>query len=473
MGGLRMKLSGLLLVFLVCFSAVDGFCGAAKQYRFQPLTGPLINYIENNLGEDVRDLGYYLSAPLVMISKDDGLTGRIDMSGRLIVTEKKNTLEYRITSSDKGTWNRESSADKTTFVIDFLGRFRLTFKKNAESGGFDLVDAEDTRNVFEYKPVASDNFHTPHLRIYYRYNINNRNQLLDLADAPGQNGQSGQTAQPRQSGQPGTPPIDPQLVEELQAVRREAGQLTGELQTARGEAGRLAEELQAVRREAGQLTEELQSAREGTAQFRQELEGAFDIPPIPPMPTPPTPPTPPPPTPDSENPEQQITGRSIEGRGSLERNDMIGYVRSINPNASQRDVEVLIDAYIREAQRENINHDIAVAQMCYATNYLRDRQLMNDHNYGGFDAIKGTPVRYANMNEGVRAHIQHLKGYTSRETPQGNIVDKRYTILINEGILGTVKTLDGLSRFWAPNNQQNYGNRINSILEDMYRISGR
>ena len=169
------------------------------------------------------------------------------------------------------------------------------------------------------------------------------------------------------------------------------------------------------------------------------------------------------------HPVERSNIKSIEGRGSLDKAEIVAYIRSKNPAVSRSDVEALIDTYIREAQRENINHDIAIAQMCHATDYMRNQQFLNFHNYAGFAAINRTAVRYANMTEGVRAHIQHLKGYSSYERPQGTIVDKRYQILVDNRIQGTVRTLDGLFEKWAPDNPISYGQGINSILDDLYR----
>jgi hypothetical protein len=166
------------------------------------------------------------------------------------------------------------------------------------------------------------------------------------------------------------------------------------------------------------------------------------------------------------------TRGDIVGSGSLDKKVIVDYICLNNPAAIRREVENLVDAYIMEAWLENINHDIAVAQMCYATDYLKNRRLVNVHNYGDFAAINGVPVTYTHVNEGVRAHIQHLKGYATFDIPKASIVDKRYMILITERILGTVKTLDALFKVWAPADHQNYGNGINNILDSLYRISG-
>jgi hypothetical protein len=168
------------------------------------------------------------------------------------------------------------------------------------------------------------------------------------------------------------------------------------------------------------------------------------------------------------------SSKNIIGAGTLTTNVVVAYIRRNNPNVSTRYAENLIDTYISEAKRENINWDIAIAQICYATDYLRNQQLINARNYAGFSAINGAPVRYdtvvpgvdRSVDIGVRAHIQHLKGYATTVRPQGTIVDKRYEML--GAIKGTVKTLDALFGVWSPYNAKNYGDGINSILRGLY-----
>jgi len=165
----------------------------------------------------------------------------------------------------------------------------------------------------------------------------------------------------------------------------------------------------------------------------------------------------------------------IMGRGTLSRDTIITYIMSKNSNPilTRQQIFALVNEYINEAMREGVNHDIAIAQMCFATGYLSNRQLLGTYNYAGLNAENGISVRYGNkhgnMLEGVWAHIQHLKGYASYERPLREIVNQRYYLLVNSGIQGTVRTLDDLFTTWAPNNSVYYGNGIRRILNEMYQ----
>ena len=147
---------------------------------------------------------------------------------------------------------------------------------------------------------------------------------------------------------------------------------------------------------------------------------------------------------------------------------IIKYVKNQNPKVDSATLSKLIDTYFDEARDEGINLDIAIAQMLHATNYLRNR--MTTRNYAG---LSTNGVRwngsFSDMSTGVKAHIQHLKGYVSTNRPVP-CVDPRYDILAEKGYWGQVKTFDGLFRAWSPSPA--YGNEINRILNGLYQSSG-
>ena len=147
--------------------------------------------------------------------------------------------------------------------------------------------------------------------------------------------------------------------------------------------------------------------------------------------------------------------------GQLRANAIVSYISSRNPAVSRQDIESIVSTYIREAEFEQINHDIAIAQMCYATNFLRSQQPLVTHNYAG---LKDS--RFNDRATGIRAHIQHLKGYATSEMPKNGIVDPRFNLLVNSGVQGTVTTLESLYLTWAPQSNE-YGDSITRILEGM------
>ncbi|MCL2441866.1 MAG: glucosaminidase domain-containing protein [Treponema sp.] len=177
----------------------------------------------------------------------------------------------------------------------------------------------------------------------------------------------------------------------------------------------------------------------------------------------------PPPPPGNGNTVNQTGNRSrlLLGPGSLNVNDIITYIRTQNPVIDQNTIR-LIELYISEALIENINYDIAIAQMLYSTNFLRNQQRVLTHNYAGFSQTSEWNGIFSNMNEGVRAHIQHLKGYSSREPLKTALVAPRYNLIASSGYMGLIRDFDDLYSAWTLNSVS-YKEGIENILNGLYR----
>ncbi|MCL1813973.1 MAG: glucosaminidase domain-containing protein, partial [Treponema sp.] len=149
---------------------------------------------------------------------------------------------------------------------------------------------------------------------------------------------------------------------------------------------------------------------------------------------------------------------------------IIAYIKSQNPSVNIKTAKDLINTYFKEAKVEEVNPDIAIAQMLYATDNLRNER-MRTHNYAG---LSTEGVRwggsFSTMSQGVRAHIQHLKGYASIKPLNGYTEDDpRFKLLNDLGYRGRATTFDQLFKFWAPYSPD-YRNKINRILKDLYRF---
>jgi hypothetical protein len=159
-------------------------------------------------------------------------------------------------------------------------------------------------------------------------------------------------------------------------------------------------------------------------------------------------------------------------QGSLSRRAIFEYIRR-HSGAPSGIIENIVDMYISEAGKEGINHDLAIAQMCRTTNYLSNENIMRTHNYAGFASTSEWPGRFSGgMRQGVIAHIQHLKGYTSQVSQNDlaqPLADPRWHTL--DGLRGTIQTLEDLSKNWAPYNSSGYENEIRNIINEMRRFS--
>jgi hypothetical protein len=123
--------------------------------------------------------------------------------------------------------------------------------------------------------------------------------------------------------------------------------------------------------------------------------------------------------------------------------------------------------YVDEAQAEGVNHDIAFAQMILETGFLRFEGVVRPemNNFCGLGAVSATQNghKFPDERTGIRAHIQHLKAYASREPLVGQLADPRYHHVRPKG---KAPTVDGLTGTWATDPM--YSKKIKSLLQRMY-----
>ena len=168
-------------------------------------------------------------------------------------------------------------------------------------------------------------------------------------------------------------------------------------------------------------------------------------------------------------PEIPATPEAILGAGAVPAKHLKEFLLTINPFADGGFVAELTEYYIEEAEIEGINHDIAFAQMCLETGFLRFGGLVSPemNNFCGLGALgPERPGEYfESPKTGVRAHIQHLKAYASGEPLKQELVDPRYRYVRK----GTAPTIDGLAGSWAAD--QDYALKLRDILKRLYFFS--
>lgn len=130
----------------------------------------------------------------------------------------------------------------------------------------------------------------------------------------------------------------------------------------------------------------------------------------------------------------------------------------------------IIGFYLEEAVIEGVNPDIAICQMCLETGFLKFGGSVNSNqnNFCGLGAVDDSTsgASFADIQTGVRACIQHLKGYATTDPIVQEIVDPRYH-LIEHGIAPIVYDL---SCRWATDEE--YGNKIIGLLIRLYQSAG-
>lgn len=152
----------------------------------------------------------------------------------------------------------------------------------------------------------------------------------------------------------------------------------------------------------------------------------------------------------------------ISGRGIANKIQVYRLIRSRNKSIDKHDLIYLIRTYFREANYENINTDVAIAQMCLETNFLRYTGSVDaeSYNFAGIGATdeysKGDS--FISIKIGIRAHIQHLKAYSSTHYPRKPLVDPRFRYVKR----GSCQTIYDLAGKWAMD--PNYGEKIDALI---------
>ena len=172
-------------------------------------------------------------------------------------------------------------------------------------------------------------------------------------------------------------------------------------------------------------------------------------------------------------PERPVPSVYIMGKGVVSSENLTDYLLFSNSGADRDFVLALSNYYIEEAALEGVNHDIAFAQMCLETGFLRFGNLVKPewNNFCGLGAIgpEQPGLIFPDARTGVRAHIQHLKGYASSEPLSREQVNPRYTLLQQLGRIGSSPTIQGLSGTWAADRE--YAVKIENILNRLYEFS--
>ncbi|WP_373464033.1 glucosaminidase domain-containing protein [Borrelia sp. BU AG58] len=149
-------------------------------------------------------------------------------------------------------------------------------------------------------------------------------------------------------------------------------------------------------------------------------------------------------------------------KGRSQVGDLVEYTLKMNPYLESEYVQMIAQTYIDEALIEGINCDIAYAQMLLETGILRFNGIVSkeQHNFSGIGATDNVTKgnSFSNIKEGIRAHIQHLKAYASRQDINSNMVDPRF-YLVKRGSAPTIYDLTGK---WAQDKL--YDKKLKKIL---------
>ena len=174
------------------------------------------------------------------------------------------------------------------------------------------------------------------------------------------------------------------------------------------------------------------------------------------------------PTAEPQEKEPVILSRRILDKGVLSAGQLAAFFLLNNPDETEEHITQFAQYYVDEAEAEGINSDVAFAQMCLETGYLRFGGLVQPefHNYCGLGAMDAEHPgeQFETEQLGVRAHIQHLQAYATNEETQLNneLVDPRYNWVHKTKF---IEDITGLTGTWAADPL--YDQKIQDILSRM------
>lgn len=171
---------------------------------------------------------------------------------------------------------------------------------------------------------------------------------------------------------------------------------------------------------------------------------------------------------DTSPKAEQTISRKLLDKGKMNVFQLTDFFMNNNQDANYEDILNFASYYIDEANAENINSDVAFAQMCLETGYLRFGGLVQPewHNYCGLGAMgpEHPGEIFETEQEGVRAHIQHLQAYATTEEVKLNkpLIDPRYSWVHKTKY---IEDIWGLAGTWATD--PDYSKKIDGILTRM------
>jgi hypothetical protein len=126
-----------------------------------------------------------------------------------------------------------------------------------------------------------------------------------------------------------------------------------------------------------------------------------------------------------------------------------------------------VDLYIQQATSEGVRPEVAFAQMCLETGFLRytGDAAIGQYNFGGLGATGDDEpgLSFTSPAQGILAQVQHLKGYATTAPLNNTCVDERYGYIT----YGCSPTVEMLGEYWATGSTYGFdfvNNYLNPIL---------
>lgn len=166
----------------------------------------------------------------------------------------------------------------------------------------------------------------------------------------------------------------------------------------------------------------------------------------------------------------KLKGSGIMGNSQVSANQMVRYFKAtkkvypeIYAQKGAKNIEEFVNILCQEARAEGVRADIVFCQAMKETGWLQygGDVKAEQCNFCGMGATGGGVggATFADVRQGLRAQIQHLKAYASKAALKNPCVDPRFNFVTR----GVSPTLPDLNGHWAVPGT-NYGQEIFSMI---------
>lgn len=176
----------------------------------------------------------------------------------------------------------------------------------------------------------------------------------------------------------------------------------------------------------------------------------------------------------ASTPAQSVpaSGTAIIGSAQIPAATLAGFLLSKNPAPKLNGVtaEKLAQLYISEGAAEGVRGDLAFCQSCLETGYwqFKGDVKSTQNNFAGIGTTGGGVAGHSfpDAQTGIRAQIQHLKAYATKDALKNPCVDPRYNLVAK----GSAPTVEGLSGKWAAS--KDYATNILAVYKAAAAFKG-
>lgn len=167
----------------------------------------------------------------------------------------------------------------------------------------------------------------------------------------------------------------------------------------------------------------------------------------------------------------------IMGNAVATAEQMRAYIKAKNPKAAQSVLD-MVPLYLSEGSAEGVRGDIAFAQSCLETGnfgFSGSAVTLDQNNFCGMgvtsNGVKGNSFDTPQL--GIRAQVQHLKAYASRDALKNACIDPRFKYVTR----GCAEYVEWLGQKENPNGKgwaagAGYGEKILVILKGILGMYG-